>query len=147
MPERKKGPRLYRTGKTASRSVAEIMALLAEFGAESFHVQQKDGKPVAIAFVFRGVAFQMAPSLEGLERRLSASGVRTRVDALAVAWAQLRNLLEMQLEVVENGAFTAETVFAGHALTSSGRTVGAMLEERQRELMPGEVLLLPSAPA
>lgn len=147
MPERTKGPRLYRTTKSAQRSIGEIMSLLSEFGADSFHVQQTGGRPTAIAFVFHGIGFQLAPSLDGLERRLAASGTVARAGVAAVAWAQLRNLLELQLEIVESGLMKPEAMFGGHALTSGGRTVGAMLEERTRELMPGEVPLLPRGSA
>lgn len=146
MAERKKGPRYYSTVKPVQKSVAEIMSLLSEFGAESFHVQQQGGVPSAIAFVLRGVVFQMAPSFEGLARRIEQEGVSRHVkSAEAVAWAQFRNLLELQLEAVESGLMTPEAMFGGHALTSAGRTVAEMIEERHGELMPGETRLLPPA--
>lgn len=143
MTERKKGPRYYQVTKTAAQSVASIMTLLAEFGAESFHVQQKDGQATAIAFVTRGVVFQLTPQLEGLRARMKKAGVSARINAEAVAWAQIRNWVELQLELIENGVLSPTQAFGGYALTSTGRTVADMLDERHGELMPGESRLLP----
>lgn len=143
MAQRKKGPRYYTTTKSAATSVAEIMALLMEFGADSFHVQQREKKPVGIAFVAAGIAFQLAPQVEGVRRRLASMSGTKVADAEAVAWAQLRNWTELQLELIENGVLSAAQAFGGYALTSDNRTVAEMIEERHGELMPGETRLLP----
>jgi len=110
--QRGQGPRFYRTTKSAQKLVGEILTLLAEFGAESFHVQQKDGKPSAIAFQHAGIVFQMEPDFAGLAARL-ANSTRSdarSADARAVAWAQVRTLLEMQLEMVESRAMSAASM-------------------------------------
>lgn len=142
---RTQGPRYYTTTKSTAVFVGEIMQLLGEYGAESFYVQQKDGQPVAIAFVIHGVAYQMRPQIEGVRARLERMRGASKATPEAVAWAQVRHLLELQLEAIENGVATPAQVFGGLALTSGGRTVAEMIDERAAELMPGEsALFLPA---
>lgn len=144
MSQRTKGPRFYTTSKSGAQFVSEIMSLLMEFGAESFHVQNVDGKVSAIAFQAGGVAYQVAPNVDGVRRRLEDVGRSYVEKAEAVAWAQLRAWVELQLEMIESGVVTAPEAFGGFALTSGGRTVAAMIQERRGELLPGESRLLPS---
>lgn len=148
MNVRTKAPRFYSTTKSAQKLVAEILSLLTEFGADSFHVQQKNGEPVAIGFIIHGIPFRYAPDFAGIERRLEkarkSGRIDRRIDPNPVAWHQIRTLLELQLEAVETGIASAETIFAGWALMSTGQTVGEMIAERNYELMPGATLLLQS---
>ena len=141
MSERKKGPRFYTTSKSASQSVGEVVALLSEFGADSYQVQNRNGKPVSITFLAGGIVFQLSPQIEGMRKRLEQA--RSKADPAAVAWAQLRHWTELQLEIIESGVLTTEQAFGGYALTSAGHTVADMLGERHAELMPGETRLLP----
>lgn len=53
-------------------------------------------------------------------------------------------MVELMLEAIESDLFTPAQLFGGAALTSAGRTVAEMIEERSGELMPGESPLLPS---
>lgn len=153
MARRTKGPRYYTTGKSATEFVTEILQLLGDFGVESYHVQQSGGKPVAIAFTLAGLGgllpFRLIPDIAAVKLRLqvavdrgdiSSSDIR---DSEAVGWAQTRHLLELQLEAIESGLVSAAQVFGGLAITSEGRTVAEMLEERAGELLPGEQALLP----
>lgn len=138
----KGGPRYYSTKRSAAEFLGDIMKLLAEYGCGSYMVEQKDGAPAAVAFELDGLAYKLRPNVEGIRRRLEEERIRN-ADARAVAWAQTRHLLELQLEAITSGAAKASDVLAGYVLTSSGRTVGEMVEERAEELLPGERLLLP----
>lgn len=145
---RTKGPRFYTTDRKASEFARETLELLGEFGAKSVHAEYTDGDVSAIAFVLetgRGdVAFRMRPNVPGVRRRLQEDGVASRPKhgAEAVAWAQLKTMVEMQCEAVESELVTVAEAFAGWALTSGGRTVAEMIEERAGELLPGETMLL-----
>lgn len=129
MSTRTKGPRYYTTKKSAADFMSEIMGLLSEYGCGSYMVEQANGEPSAVAFQWGGLAYRIRPNTAGSYK--------------AVAWAQARHLLEMQLEAIESGAGKASEVLGGYVLTESGRTVGDMIEERSAELMPGERLMLP----
>jgi hypothetical protein len=147
MAERTQGPRFYTTSKTPKQLLGEMISLLSEYGADSIHIQQKLKEPFAIAFLIAGVPYQLTPSVEGVAKRLGEMGARAKASPEAIAWAQSRALLELQLEAIENGIAPAETILGGYALTSTGRTVGDMIAERKGELMPGESLLLPKGTA
>lgn len=138
---RTKGPRFYATKRNADAFLREITTLLSEYGCGSYLVEQKDGAPSAIVFESGGLAYRIRPNVEAIAERLDEGGFRSDPDA--VAWAQARHLLELQLEAIESGAAKASEVLGGYVLTQSGRTVGDMIEERSSELLPGESLLLP----
>jgi len=144
----KGGPRYYSTGKSAQQFVSEIMRLLGEFGASSFHVKQVKGQPVAIAFTIEAdsglLPFQIEPRFEGVRKRMSKAR-SAKAEPEAVAWAQARHLIELQLEAVESGVVSVAQAFGGFAFLNTGRTVADMLEERTGELIAGEQLLLPTA--
>lgn len=135
------GPRFYSTKQSPSDFLGQIMSLLSEYGCDSYMVEQKAGKPEAVAFQWDGLAYRIRPNVAGIAERLEEAG-KGRVDPEAVAWAQARHLLEMQLEAIESGAGRASEVLGGYVLVETGRTVGDMIEERAGELLPGERLLL-----
>lgn len=136
-------PRFYEVKKSAASFVGEITQLLTEFGSESFMVENVSGAPVAIAYQLGGLAYRIKPDVAAMAERLGRSNRKGKASADAVAWAQARHLLELQLEAIETGAAKASEVLGGYVLTATGRTIGDMIEERADELMPGERLLLP----
>ena len=138
-----KAPRFYQVTQNAAHFVGEITKLLTEFGSRSFMVENEGGAPCAIAYQLDGLAYRIRPDVDAMAERL-ARGPKGRAKPDAVAWAQARHLLELQLEAIETGAARASEVLGGYVLTESGRTVGDMIEERAEELMPGERLLLGS---
>ena len=135
-------PRFYDTKMSAAHFVGEITKLLTEYGSGSFMVENREGEPCAIAYQLDGLAYRIRPDVDAMLERLTR-GRKGRASADAVAWAQARHLLELQLEAIETGAARASEVLGGYVLTAGGRTVGEMIEERTEELMPGERLLLP----
>lgn len=136
-------PRFYEVKKDAATFVGEITKLLTEFGSGSFMVENENGQPRAIAYQLDGLAYRIRPDVDAMAERLERSSRKGKASADAVAWAQARHLLELQLEAIETGAARASEVLGGYALTAGGRTVGEMIEERTSELLPGERLLLP----
>lgn len=146
MSTRTQGPRYYTTKKRPSDFMSEIMGLLSEYDCGSYMVEQEGGEPSAVAFQLNGLAYRIRPNVDGIRERFEADDIRPPAHGYkAVAWAQARHLLEMQLEAIESGAGRASEVLGGYVLTESGRTVGDMIEERTEELMPGERLMLPRA--
>lgn len=144
MSTRTKGPRYYTTKKRPADFISEIMGLLSEYGCGSYMVEQACGEPSAVAFQLGGLAYRIRPNVQGIAERFREDGIREPEHGVgAVAWAQARHLLEMQLEAIESGAGRASEVLGGYVLTEGGRTVGDMIEERSAELMPGERLMLP----
>ena len=145
MTVRNKGnaPRFYQVGSNAAHFVGQITQLLTEYGSGSFMVENEDGSPVGIAFQLDGLAYRIRPDVQAMARRLHEARRKGKASPDAVAWAQARHLLEMQLEAIETGAAKVSEVLGGYVLTQSGRTIGEMIEERGEELMPGERLLLP----
>ena len=137
-------PRFYEVKRDAAHFVGEITKLLTEFGSGSFMVENQDGQPSAVAYQLGGLAYRIRPDADAMAERRARSNRKGKANADAVAWAQPRHLLELQLEAIETGAARASEVLGGYVLTASGRTVGEMIEERAEELMPGERLLLPS---
>ncbi len=146
---RTKGPRYYTTTKSAQQFVGEIVTLLGEFGASSYHVQNQNSQPTAVAFTMPtpngDLAFKFEPDVQGIKERLKKSRKYASAKPEAIAWAQARHFIELQLEVVESGVFRATHVWAGFTMTKDGRTVGEMIEDRADELLPGETLMLPGA--
>ena len=145
MSVRNKGnaPRFYTVNRNSTHFVGQITQLLTEYGSGSFMIENEDGRPTAIAFQLNGLAYRIRPDVGAMADRLATSRRKGKAPADAVAWAQARHLLELQLEAIETGAARASEVLGGYVLTESGRTVGDMIEERTEELMPGERLLLP----
>lgn len=145
---RQKHPRMAWTDKSVGTFVAEITGLLTDFGAKSHAVLNTGGHPSAIAFVLETDAgdrvFRLEPDVEGMRRRLDQYNRSDFAAPETVAWAQVRHLIEFQLEVIETNSLSAAQVFGGFALTSSDRTVAEVIEEApQGEFLPGERLLLP----
>lgn len=142
---RTKGPRFYRTSKSAQKSVSEIVELLGEFGASSYHVQNRNGQPQAIAFAMPtptgDLAFKIEPEIEGIRKRTQTSA--SAAEPEAIAWAQARHFIELQLEIIESGTFRPAQIWAGFTLVNSGETIAEMIEHRADELLPGERLMLP----
>ena len=103
----------------------------------------RKGRASADAYQLNGLMYRIRPDVDAMAERLERSNRKGKATADAVAWAQARHLLELQLEAIETGAARASEVLGGYVLTSGGRTVGEMIEERSEELMPGERLLLP----
>lgn len=139
MGTRTKGPRYYTTSKKPSDFISEIFGLLTEFGARSFHVDAEgDG---AVGFILeihgRRIPFRMTPNLSGVRARLIEAGVEKQADhgPEAVAWGQLRHLLELQLEAVHSGILTTEEALGGFAVLSTGETVAEALADPERLLL------------
>lgn len=137
-------PRFYTTEVPASKRIANLMQLLGKYPGliDSYHVLNEGGEVAAMAVSIRGVGYRFAPNVPGVTKRMREEGVTRYAKPEDVAWAQLYTLLEMQMEAVASGVAEVEDVLGGWALTSGGHTVGDMIRERGRELMPGEHPLL-----
>lgn len=141
---RKKGPRFYGTTKSAAHHLAEIQDLLNDFEVHSYHVFRD---PDALGFVVETgsgkVPFKLEPNIEGLRARFNEPGVpKPDTSVEATAWAQMRHMVEIMLEIVESGNASLPEVFGGFALTHEGITVGQAIEGGKAQLGPETTLML-----
>ena len=153
MTTRTDAPRYAYTEKTAAAFINEATGLLADYPeiVASYHVQQSPEEGVTgLAFILstthgQSVPVMLRPHVEGMRTRLEEVGRSDLADARTVGWAQVRHLLELQLEAVASGAARAEEVFGGAALTSGNRTVGEAMDAGEVDFMPGDRPLLQGA--
>lgn len=153
MPTATGKPSKYSTSKSASETAYEIMAMLSEYGATRQQMGWEHGEPVAVEFTMkapvggeiREVPVRLAPQVEALEERLE--GVSGASPAKDVAWRQLKDLVNAQLEAAENGVREFHEIFMSDILVEASvgdrvqtMTVGQLLESGDGAL-PGDAAI------
>lgn len=131
----KKALFLEHTVIPATRSIAEITAMLAEAGATAVNQQYAAGRVVGLAFAIQakdGVrVFQMPVRTMAVQARLQDElGPRSRKteqeiakQAERIAWRQLAVWAKAQLAIIELGMVETEEVFLPYLLGDGGRTM------------------------
>lgn len=160
MPTKSGKPRFYSTGKHPRETAYSIMGMLSKHGAEKAQMQWNRGddgqmQPAGVEFTMkapvgdeiREVPVRLKPQVEGLRERLEKVSGST-ASAEAVAWKQLEQLVEAQLEAAANGVRAFHEVFMSDILveaevggTFQAVTMGELMERSQGGL-PGGVRLL-----
>lgn len=158
MPTKSGRPRFYTTSKHPRETAYSIMGMLSKHGAEKASMRwDREGgemRPAGVEFTMkvpmggqvREVPVRLKPQVEGLRERLEdVSGASS---AEAVAWKQLEQLVEAQLEAVANGVRAFHEVFMSDILVEAEvggelemATMGELMEMSQGGL-PGGVRLL-----
>jgi hypothetical protein len=144
-------PRFHSTTVDAGKTAMQIGQTLQKYGAASFTVMFEDSEPSGIAFSMDVpgvgvVPVQVRARVDELAERLRRK-VRNRrsepdhTHARRVAWRQLQMLIEMQLELVQNGVRQFHEMFMADILGEDGRTVGDLFLESQG-LLPGGTQVL-----
>ena len=153
-------PRFYTTTVPAAKSAAEIGEIVRKYGAKLFQVEYNDeGEPEALAFTVHvasigaDVPVQLRAQTDALCKRLTensnlyVTSDAQRRRAHRVAWRQMKALVEMQLELVENGVVPFEDVFFHGILAEGGKRLVDVFHEEPSRFLPGaerSVIALPS---
>lgn len=125
MPTASGKPTNYTTSKHPRETSHEIMAMLAKYGAERCSMAWEKGDPVAVEFTMRApiagqvreVPVRLEPKVDGLRERLK--DVSGASDPEWVAWRQLKDLIDAQLEAAENGVREFHEIFLSDILVEA----------------------------
>ncbi len=144
-------PRFHTTKIAAAKTATQIGDVVRKYGARSFSVEFDEGaEPVAVQFVMHVpeigfVPVQMRARIDSLAERLPQIG-KSRYNkepdvarARRVAWRQLLTLIEMQLELVENGVREFHEMFLADVVTDDGTTLA---ERFSAHTLPVQPLLI-----
>lgn len=120
----------YSTTVDASKSVGEILSLLAENGADNVVAHHGGGVPGSISFTMKGtekpVTYRLDANREGVLAVMSDDHrIRqhycTPEHAENVAWRILKDWVRAQLAIINAGIATLEQVMLPFVVTSSGK--------------------------
>lgn len=130
MPTDSGKPRFYTTTKHPRETAYKIMGMLSTHGAKKAQMawEQDDSgemNPSAVEFVMeapmggevRDVPVRLKPQAKGLRKRLE--GISGASDPEWVAWKQLEQLVEAQLEAAANGVREFHEVFMSDILVEA----------------------------
>lgn len=122
----------YTTQVESPKSIAEITAILSNFGARTITTDyDENGFVSGIAFIIMlegaPLAIKLPVNVDGVYKTLcAAKGVpnskRTREQARRVAWRILKDWLEAQLALFQVGQAEIGQVLMPYAVDSEGRT-------------------------
>lgn len=140
----------YTTTIPAWRTVAEVEHLLMEHGATAVIKQFEDGRIIGLAFCILINDTQQLPIklpvripqvLEAMRRDKKAHPKKqmtlTMEQAERVAWRQIRDWVEVQMQMVELEQMTMAQVFLQGVQNRNGITIYEQLES-SGYLLPGE---------
>jgi hypothetical protein len=123
------------------KTVGEIQATLAKYGATQIRTDFLSGKPVAVSFIIpikgHEVPFQLPCRWERVKAILVRDKIapRNRSDnfetwAIRVAWRQIFRWIQAQLAMVETDMVKFEEVFLPYAQTPNGLTFFQEMDNR-----------------
>jgi len=130
----------YTTEVSAQRSVNEITTLLAKAKAQAILTELENGAVSAISFriqtEFGILTFRLPARVPQVYVVLSKSRdipprLRTRDQAVRVAWRILKDWLEAQLAMIEAGLVDLEQVFLPYAQNETGQTVYEVMKSQR----------------
>lgn len=131
----------YTTQISPSRTVGEIMDILARAGASAMHVTYAEGVPTglefAIATSYGDRAFRLPANIRGVQTRLEEAYNNRQIQprfatpeqAQRVAWRIVRDWIEAQMALIEAGQAELTEVLLPYMLVDQKHTVyGLMIE-------------------
>lgn len=163
MPTDSGKPRFYTTKKHPRETAYKIMGMLSKHGAKKASMgwdrneETGEMEPAAVEFIMEApmgdhledVPVRLKPQVDGLRERLK--DISGASDPEWVAWKQLEQLVEAQLEAAANGVREFHEVFMSDILVEaevggefSVVTMGELLS-RSSGSLPGDVRLLKPA--
>lgn len=141
----------YTTTIAVDKTLAEIQRLLAQAGARSVLVNYDGhGAPVAVSFLvptqFGDRGFQLPMHLETIWRTMTQQHRAgkiprrfvTREQAARVGWRILKDWLAAQLALIATEMVTLDTIMLPYMEVGGGKTLAAVMQERQLALPEGE---------
>jgi hypothetical protein len=129
----------YTTTIAASKTVAEIQAILAKAGAEQVIIRYgKNAEPTALVFELKGEMYMLPCRSEqvfAMLRRTNgiAAKLRTPEQALRVAWRILKDWTEAQTAIISTGMVDAQEVMLPYMLVRDNQTVYDQYREQRAE--------------
>lgn len=129
----------YTTTIAASKTVAEIQALLAKAGAQQIIIRYgKDREPSALVFELAGEMYMLPCRAEAVLKVLrNTSGIpaklRTPEQALRVAWRILGDWVKAQLAIIETGMVEAQEVMLPWMILEDNQTVYDSFREQRAD--------------
>lgn len=137
----------YTTSIAASKTVAEIQALLVRKGARSVVIEYDDRQqPAALSFAIRTPygerGYRLPANPDGVWKVLTRQfgqgrKFSTREHALNVAWRITKTWLEGQLAVIEAGLMPLDQVLLPFLELTSGQTMYEAYVSQQKALPEG----------
>jgi hypothetical protein len=138
----------YRTGVDASRSVAQIQAMLARHGVSKVLLEyaRESETPVALSFTIKTAfgdrAFILPARIEAVERVLRGkrvaitdAGARAlKAHAPRVAWRILKDWIEAQLAMVQAELTSIEEVMLPYMRVSAEETLYSLMQKNHLSL-------------
>lgn len=131
----------YTTTIAASKTVAEMQAMLAKAGAARVAVAYEDGSAVAVTFELRTPhgdrVFTLPVDVDAMHRllarqRRSNTKVKdTREQAERVAWRVMKDWLAAQLAIVETQMVALDQVMLPYLHVDGDRTLYAAYKARE----------------
>jgi hypothetical protein len=129
----------YTTTIAATKTVADIQVILAKAGAEQVIVRYgKDQQPAALVFELKGEMYMLPCRADEVLKTLRVgrgvpARLRTREQALRVAWRILKDWTEAQAAIIATGMVDAQEVMLPYQIARDGMTVYEVYREQRAE--------------
>lgn len=137
----------YTTTVSAARTVAEIQDILAKHGArEILSNYSEDGIIESLSFIVAtpygnmGIRLPVNPEavLRVLERQNVPRHLKTREQAVKIAWRIVKDWVRAQMAILETEMVKLEQIFLPYAIVKDGKTLFESMVEQKFLLMRGE---------
>lgn len=135
----------YTTKIDSYKTITEIQQILSKSGARKMVVDNdSSGNPVALTFAIEWngllTAFQLPCNFEGVLKAMKKSpkvprSLQTEEQALRVGWRIVKDWVEAQLAIVEAQLASMAEVFLPYAVTKTGTTLYAHLQQDKTLLL------------
>jgi len=141
----------YTSKVPASRTVAQVQAILVEHGARTVMMEYDDrGRIIALAFDVKTpsgdlpirLPIDAAATLRVLQRQADNREIPGRyadeAHAYRVAWRIIKDWVEAQMSLLETEMVKMEEIFLPYVITHSGQTIYQVMTGKGFLLRPGE---------
>jgi len=137
----------YSTTVSAARTVAEIEDILAKHGArEVLKNYSEDGIIESVSFVVStpygnmGIRLPVNPDavLKVLERQNVPRHLKTREQAVKIAWRIVKDWVRAQMAILETEMVKMEQIFLPYMITPNDKTLYEAMVDKKFFLGPGE---------
>lgn len=126
----------YSTKVAASKTVGEVMEMLASHGADSINIEYGEDGPLGVAFRHSGGAYRLPARPEAVARILKDQGKPCNgSQASNVAWRNVKDWIDAQMAMVETGQAELAEVMMPYMLDNQGHT---LYEAMAGRMLPGE---------
>lgn len=129
----------YTTTIAASKTVAEIQAILAKAGAEQVIIRYgKNAEPSALVFELKGEMYMLPCRSEAIYEKLRRdrsvpARLTTPEQALRVAWRILKDWTEAQAAIISTGMVDAQEAMLPYMILHENKTVYDNYREQRAE--------------